>query len=145
MIGEFLYALSRMEAVTAPVIQRRLDNVGVSLANVAVTVDGPPVPPEKWGLLTYISIDINSGAAQTCSNFDVFIVDQAGNEQITLLQDYFAPALANIARNEGHMEVYLTPGERLRARGFFNAGAAANSVNLDAHLLLIPKGNLQLR
>jgi len=144
MIGEFLYQLTRKDAATQPVLQRRIDNSRTAQAIAAVVVDGPVIPADKWGILTGASVDCVSGAAQTVSDFDLFIVDSAGNEQMTIFKQY-RTAIANAAFEVVGTYVWLAPGERLRARGFFNAGAAVNTVNLDAHFILIPPGTLQLR
>ena len=143
MLGDFLYALTVKDQITQPVLQRRLDTTRAQLANAIVVVDGPEVPLDRWARLSHISVDFVSGAAQTISSYDAFIVDSAGNEQTTLMRAYF-PAIANFA-DWDHLDVLLGPGERLRARGFFNAGAAVNTGNLDAVMMLLPKGNLQLR
>lgn len=147
MIGEFLYALTGRDQ-QQPVIQRAVFRAFSSVAAAGINSDtSSAVPDDKIGIVTSLAIILGPGAAQTGRSFNVQIIDSLGNNLGLIHGDTTDPGVAAaIATQYGaQCEHLLMPGERLRCSTSFNAGAAANTVSFDAVVLLLPKGNIQLR
>lgn len=145
MLGEFLFALTPKDAITQPVIQRRINTGSGSASATTVTVDLPPVPPDKIELVKHITIRGFAGAAQTVTQFRAYIVDSVGPN--IFMQVISLRTVTPVQFDDLGVMVNLTlmPGERIRVLVSFNAGAAANSAEGNTHGLLLPKGNMQLR
>lgn len=146
MIGEFLYGLSPMEAVSAPVMQRRhqfIDSgaiVAVSIAN-----DHETVPLDKIAIVKNICIEGIGGAAQNTISWTCTIIDASGNNLGLVFFKVPDHALALLDGHTWTGELILFPGEHIRARATFSAGGVANQVQSSVHMFYLPKGTLQLR
>lgn len=146
MIGELLYGLSAMEERSAPVIQRQNLFASASLANTSVVVATVGVPPDKYYVLMSCIGSGIAGAAQNCTNLTVTIQPEAGGNPSSVIAAIGTSVQQrNVVQARLGGGILLSPGEVLTVSGTFDAGAAANSVNLHAQGFLIPKGNLQIR
>lgn len=144
MIADFLYALSEMEAASAPVLQRYRERFTLSAAAVQVTAVGTPVPRDKFCVVLCVTAETVPGAAQTDVSLVVAINDET-NTFSTRIAYAFGSSTVGAFLASQFDYVLLAPGERLVAAAEFSAGANPNQVSCDAIGLYIPKGNLQLR
>jgi len=144
MIGDYLYQLTRKDHHTQPVIQRLSTRITAAAAAATVQAVGPVIPPEKVGILTWLNVQATGGGAQTVSGLSAFIrVDGVTISQVLL--NYVPPTavVQNGWQETGHQ--LLFPGEQLIASVNYSAAVAVNTTDLSFHILLLPKGNLQLR
>ena len=144
MIGEFLYTLTPKDALTAPVIQRATFTSTSALAAASITIDSLPIPGEMIGLLTYVSAGFSAGAAQTATQAVIRLRTTDGNEPLRITEAVIDPA-GQFGSIDRLLKIIMMPGEFVRFQGVFSAGAAVNTFRASAHILLMPKGNLQLR
>lgn len=148
MFGDFLYALTAKDAISAPVLQRQLERaIGAGVASVTATVQSQPTPGDKVCYVSNMTFQAAPGAAQTCQRLTATVIDSAGATIAVLCVFNPNPAIA-AAVTVGHSfacDLLLFPGELIQLAGTFNAGANQNAVYLDLHKIHIPKGNLQLR
>jgi hypothetical protein len=144
MIGEYLYQLTTKDAITAPVLQRKHKQTTASVGSVSVSATDDVTPNDKVLVVTNVSAEAISGAAQTSGDVRVVLEDDVGNSLGTIGRQTGAP-LAVFSLALTGLALVLFPGERLRATGTYNAGAAANTTSITVHGFFLPKGNLQLR
>jgi hypothetical protein len=144
MIGEYLYQLTTKDAITAPVLQRKHKQTTASSGSVSVSATDDVTPNDKVLVVTNVSAEAISGAAQTSGDVRVVLEDDVGNSLGTIGRQTGAP-LAVFSLALTGLALVLFPGERLRATGTYNAGAAANTTSITVHGFFLPKGNLQLR
>lgn len=90
-----------------------------------------------WGGLT-------PGAAQTITLASFQVVNPDATFARNLQTDRFALAAATAGFMQWEGELLVPPGWFVRLDAVFNAGAAANSVQLDAVAVEIPQGTIQL-
>lgn len=144
MLGEFLYALTRKDALTQPVMQRLVQLQGGGAAAVNVDVALPAVPQDRVFVVTQLQGAGIAGAAQTTQRLDWVILADGANAIASITSWTANPAIQVFADGES-INIVLWPGEQLRCRGVFSAGGASNTVSCGAIGFLLPKGNLQLR
>lgn len=144
MLGEFLYQLTTKDAITAPVLQRVIQRGGDTQALATVPVVLPVVPHEMMFVVRNLSLIGIAGAAQTVSRLEWNILADGANDLGAIGVSTPNPAVATWGFSE-FKEFILMPGESLRARGFFNAGAAANTISATAIGMFLPKGTMQFR
>jgi hypothetical protein len=144
MIGEYLYQLTTKDAITAPILQRKHKQTTAAVGSVSVSATDDVTPNDKVLVVTNVSAEAISGAAQTSGDVRVVLEDDVGNSLGTIGRQTGAP-LAVFSLALTGLALVLFPGERLRATGTYNAGAAANTTSITVHGFFLPKGNLQLR
>lgn len=143
MIADFLYALSEMEAASAPVLQRYRERFTLSAAAAQVTAVGTPVPRDKFCVVLCVTAEATEGAGETVNGMVVAINDETNTFSTRIA---YASLIGTARLTSTFNFVLLAPGERLVCSGEFSPGGpSANQVSCDAIGLYIPKGNLQLR
>lgn len=143
MLGDFLYRLTDKDAISQPVLQRGLLSGGGNVAAVNVDVLLGPIPADRVFQCTNLSAIGIGGGAQTLGRLDWVIFD--GLNALVNAANWSPNPPINTWGNSAACDFYLWPGEYLRCRGVFSAGAIANVVSAGAIGMYLPKGTLQLR
>jgi len=145
MLGEFLYGLTPKDAITQPVLQRRLEFTFASAAALLVSAQGPIVPQDKVFLVQHIAVSANAGAGQLTVDTSVSVVDSVSGATVVAVIPPTPQTASRLSGQAVQVEFLLMPGERLQAAGDFNLAGVANGLGLHVIGLYLPKGNLQLR
>jgi hypothetical protein len=141
MLGEFLYQLTAKDAITQPVMQRKVEQLGLAAAALTVDADFEVIPQDRVAILTNLFVIATAGAAQLVT--DVRATVRQSTTQIAGI-NYKPSGL--VADGFGYDCQYLLwPGEFVRIRGTFDAAVDTNIISASIQLVYIPKGNLQLR
>jgi len=145
MLGEFLYGLTQKDAITQPVLQRRIEFTFASTAALLVSVQGPIVPQDKAFLVQHVTVSANAGAGQLTVDTSVSILDSVSGATVVAVIPPTPQTASRLSGQAMQVEFLLMPGERLQAAGDFNLAGVANGVGLHVIGIYLPKGNLQLR
>lgn len=154
MIGDFLYQLTPRDSASEflQVFTYRIQSL-VLAANVDADF---VIPDEHMLLLQGYTVSLVPGGAQSVRGGLLLFVEKQGGTNFrtigTLKNVSGTNGAAGIlsvintgaglaAAFDGNPQIYLPPGGTIKARGSFDAGAAANSVVLDLFGILMPKGN----
>ena len=147
MIGEFLYRLTPSELHSDQVVYQRQFQYGSSTAAAtSIDIELPPIPGEKVGLITNIAMQALPGAGQTTRELTVSLRDEANNFLGNIAAFIGTQPVAILTGMSWQFQgVLIFPKEHIRGSAQFSAGGVANFLDITVHILLIPKGTLQLR
>lgn len=139
MFGDRLYQLSERDVqarLLDPFVRRTVETIAI--ANFVTTA--LRVPTDRVLVLSAAAIYALAGAAQTLSRFEIVLRSRNG-VQFRLFGETFA------ATNQGNGnfsgDVIVPADWDIFAQVFFNAAAAANTVEVDVFGMLIPIGNVE--
>lgn len=113
----------------------------LSAALVTVDVTAYSVPNDKVLVLTNAAGFFNPGAGQLLSRLQLLAFPEgpAGTVRYSIVDRPGGVADANV-HFDWQGEVVIPPGWGVVARGVFDSGVAANSVNVEIHGYVVPRG-----
>jgi len=121
-----------------------VDRIDTTAANVDVRAIFS-VPVDRIFILSHLHSAFVPGAGQNINSR--FLVAVPPSVTLTGVLNELGSGAANttVFLDVTPGEVWIPPAYTIEARGNFNAGVAANSVQLSVFGLLIPRGNVALR
>lgn len=137
---EGLFLLSERDAKVTW-LDPLLDEQSAAVAAASVTIQLPRVPIDRVLVLQSASAQANAGAAQTVTQLAIHILPESAGATRRLAGVYPAAPTNQVLDWSG--SVIVPSGWFVQAVGVFNAGAAANTVRLAVHGMLLPNGNIQ--
>lgn len=139
---ELLYQLSaRDQQVTW--LDPQLSRVQASNAATSVGINWLEVPVGRALVLTNLQLRGSPGLAQACTRLIAEMTPRGGGTTVNIANDDFA-AVANLAQNVNWSGEIIIPADWIiSVAASFDAGAAANSIDISGAGILIPLGNVQ--
>lgn len=148
MLGELLFRPTERDLVALGGAPTRLSFLtSGSGASSSINCSSGTVPTDEFWVIAGATCVITPGAAQFALFCIIDVIEPISGAQIYRPCYAAAPELgATVAQQTGFARALtnaiVMPGEAVRATGNFNAGAAANTVQMSFYGLKIPRGNL---
>lgn len=142
---EIAYQFRVAKDTASPTLEQVLfATLDVSAAATTVDTSATPYtcPGDRVAIITQVLLKGQPGAAQWCTRLRLILTRGPEAYPIDGREGYTALAAPGYVYHSNKNPIYLHPGWGLYVNGTFNAGAAANFVQLALQGFLIPRGNI---
>lgn len=141
ILPESVYAFRMPKDTAGPMIEQIIDEKSSSAAGTTVTTTLFTCPGDRITVLTSLGIFTQAGAAQV-AQFCRLQVIRSGQNISILGHTRLNTVVPERLEFAWTGQLWLHPGWVLQARGYFDAGAAANTVAGSYTGFLIPRANV---